>query len=238
MIVGYARVSAEDQDLTVQLGQLTEAGCTKIFSEKKSGTKVDDRTQLKACLAYVREGDLLVFTRIDRLARSVRDFANILSALDEKSVGMRCLLQPFDTTTPQGRLMRDMLAAFAEFETAVRRERQMEGIRLAKELGVYNRKISGKFTMAQVASASRRLRKGQSYAEVAAATGISDDFLRKRFPEYNKKAYSRSGSATKVPYRDDLPEEPAPEPVVESDTPETVEKKMRFLDRFLGGAKG
>lgn len=238
--VGYARVSSSDQDLTVQIEQLEAAGCTKIFSEKKSGTKLQDRSELEKCLNYVREGDVLVFTRIDRLARSVRDFSNILASLDEKSVGMRCLLQPFDSTTPSGKLMRDMLAAFAEFETTVRRERQMEGIAAAKARGAYIPKLNA-IHSSKLSAASRRLRKGQSYAQVAASTGISDDLLRLRFPDYNKKAYSRAGSETKVPYKG---QQPAPETALEPETaapatpvaeePKSAPRRPGFFGRFAG----
>lgn len=131
--VGYARVSSYGQSLDVQLERLAE--CDKVFSEKKSG-KTDDREQLKAVLEWVRDGDVLVVTKLDRLARSTRDLLNIVNKLDDKGVELRVLDQNIDTGTPTGKLMLAMLGAIAEFENDLRRERQMDGIQMAKKKGV------------------------------------------------------------------------------------------------------
>lgn len=136
-VVGYARVSSSGQSLEVQEDQLREAGCERIFAEKRSGTSTVGREKLEEALAWVRDGDVLVVTRLDRLARSVVDLRQIVDALTRKGVGFRCLQQHIDTTTSEGRLMLGVLAAFAEFETDIRKERQREGIEKAKAAGRY-----------------------------------------------------------------------------------------------------
>src|SRR5581483_822746 len=136
--IGYARVSSVGQTLEVQEQLLNEAGCERIFSEKRSGTSTNGREQLAQALDWVREGDVLVVTRLDRLARSVTDLRLILDRLAAKGVGFRALQQgSIDTTSSNGRLMLNILAAFAEFETDLRRERQADGIAKAKLAGVY-----------------------------------------------------------------------------------------------------
>lgn len=135
-IVGYARVSSVGQSLDVQLQKLEEAGCTKIFAEKRSGRQYDNRVELQACLNYVREGDILVISRLDRMARSVLDLAKIADLLQKKGVSLRVLDQSIDTTTPEGRLMFSLLGAFAAFEADIRAERQSDGIKLALSKGV------------------------------------------------------------------------------------------------------
>ncbi len=139
-IVGYVRVSSVDQNFQIQIEALQAAGAEKIFSEKQSGTSTDRRVALANCLDWVREGDVLVVTRLDRLARSMTDLRQIIDALEAKRVGFRCIQQPMDTTTAEGRLMLNILGSFAEFETALRYERQMEGIAKAKAAGTYSRK--------------------------------------------------------------------------------------------------
>lgn len=120
------------------MSQLTEAGCEKIFAEKKSGTSTNGRDELERALDYVREGDVFVVTRLDRLARSIVDLRQIIDRLSAKGVGFRCLQQGgIDTTKPEGRLMLNILASFAEFETELRKERQREGIEKAKSEGKY-----------------------------------------------------------------------------------------------------
>ena len=134
---GYARVSTIDQDLSVQQNALKAAGCKLIRSEKASGTRRDGRTELQMLLDFLQAGDTLVVTRIDRLARSIRDLQNIVHELKDKGVALKATEQPIDTSTAAGKAFLDMLGVFAEFETNLRRERQMEGIAAAKEAGVY-----------------------------------------------------------------------------------------------------
>ena len=138
--VGYARVSSVGQSLDVQLVKLNH--CDKIFSEKASGVD-SQRTQLKECLNYVREGDTLIITKLDRLARSTLDLAKISDGLKKKKVALLVIDQSIDTSTPTGKLLFDMLGAIAEFENSIRSERQMDGIQQAKQKGVqFGRKVA------------------------------------------------------------------------------------------------
>lgn len=136
-IYGYARVSTADQDLTIQQEALKSAGCEIIRSEKVSGTSVKDRTELTTLLEFIRSGDELIITRVDRLARSVFDLQTIVMDLHDKGVSLRATEQPIDTSTAAGKCFFDMLGIFSEFETNLRRERQMEGIAKAKAAGKF-----------------------------------------------------------------------------------------------------
>jgi DNA invertase Pin-like site-specific DNA recombinase len=137
MKYGYARVSSVGQDLTIQVEALTNAGCETIRQEKVSGTSVQGRDELNTLLEFLRDGDELVVTRIDRLARSIRDLQNIVYDLEKKGVVLSATEQPIQTNTSAGKCFLDMLGVFGEFETNLRKERQMEGIAKAKEKGVY-----------------------------------------------------------------------------------------------------
>jgi DNA invertase Pin-like site-specific DNA recombinase len=137
MLVGYARVSTSDQDLSSQLDRLRGAGCEKLFAEKVSGISAE-RPELIHALEFVREGDVLVVTRLDRFARSSADLHNLIRTLSKKEVGFRCIEQHgVDTTSSSGKLMLGLLGAVAEFELALRAERQREGIARAKLRGTY-----------------------------------------------------------------------------------------------------
>jgi len=131
--VGYARVSSIGQTLDVQLDKLED--CDKVFQEKVSGAS-DRRSRLKACLEYVREGDTLVVTRLDRLARSTLHLCQIAAELEGKGVDLQVLDQNINTGDATGRLLFNMLGAIAQFETEIRAERQRDGILKAKERGV------------------------------------------------------------------------------------------------------
>ena len=135
--IGYARVSTTDQDCGIQIAALKAAGCEAIRSEQKSGTTTKGRTELETVLSFLREGDELVVTRIDRLARSLLDLEAIVQSLAAKKATLRATEQPIDTSSAAGRAFLQMLGVFAEFETALRRERQLEGVAKAKALGVY-----------------------------------------------------------------------------------------------------
>jgi len=138
MLVGYGRVSSISQSLDIQHDALTQAGCEKIFAEKMSGRSTTHREQLALALDFVREGDTLCITRLDRLARSVGDLHQIMEKLTAKGVAFRCLNQSgVDTDTSTGRLMLAVLGAVAAFENDIRRERQMEGVMKAKAAGKY-----------------------------------------------------------------------------------------------------
>jgi DNA invertase Pin-like site-specific DNA recombinase len=136
-VYGYARVSTEDQNLDIQLAALKAAGCEKIRSEKITGTSTNDRQELRTLLEFVEAGDTIVITRIDRLARSIGDLQDIVRDLKAKGVALKATEQPIDMTTAAGKCFLDMLGVFAEFETNLRKERQMEGIAKAKAAGVY-----------------------------------------------------------------------------------------------------
>jgi len=124
--IGYARVSTTDQDLDLQESALRAAGCEVIRAEKRSGTTTQGR-----------KGDVLMVTRIDRLARSIGDLQDIVRVVKAKGAALKATEQPIDTSTAAGKCFLDMLGVFAEFETNLRRERQLEGIAKAKADGVY-----------------------------------------------------------------------------------------------------
>jgi DNA invertase Pin-like site-specific DNA recombinase len=136
-IYGYARVSSADQDYSLQEQALRTAGCEIIRAEKASGTACTGRTELELLLEFLRKGDTLIVTRVDRLARSIKDLQDIVYALKERGVTLRATEQPIDTQSAAGKAFLDMLGVFAEFETNLRRERQLEGIAAAKARGVY-----------------------------------------------------------------------------------------------------
>lgn len=132
-LVGYARVSSVGQSLEVQLEKLGH--CDKLFQEKASGTE-HKRPELSACLKYLREGDVLLVTRLDRLARSTLHLCQIAQELEQEGVHLQVLDQNIDTSSATGRFLFHMLSAVAQFETELRKERQLDGIRKAKERGV------------------------------------------------------------------------------------------------------
>ena len=166
---GYARVSTTDQDLDVQYEALEKAGCRVIRAEKVSGTSVRGRDELRTLLDFIRPGDELVVTRVDRLARSMGDLQDIIRGLKAKGATLRATEQPIDTSTPAGKAFLDMLGVFAEFETNLRRERQMEGIAKAKARGVYE----GRKASINVDEVRRLLAEGVRPSAVARQLGIS-----------------------------------------------------------------
>lgn len=170
-LVGYARVSTTDQSLDIQLAKLAEAGCEKVFAERRTGTTTVGRAQFDAMMEYIREGDTLIVTKMDRLARSMRDLCNTVNALNDKEIGFRVLDQGgIDTTTPNGRLMLHLLGAFAEFETNLRKERQMEGIAKAKAAGAYTKGGRPKKDDSEI---KRLVDLGKKPMEIVRETGIS-----------------------------------------------------------------
>lgn len=167
-IYGYARVSTIDQDLSIQEAALSAAGCTIIRAEKKSGASRQGRSELQTLLEFLRESDTLVVTRIDRLARSVADLQDIVGLLKAKQVTLKATEQPIDTSSAAGKAFLDMLGVFAEFETNLRKERQMEGIAAAKGRGVYKGR-KAKLDVSEI----RRLRgEGLGATEIARQLGI------------------------------------------------------------------
>ena len=129
-LIGYARVSSRAQSVDVQVAALTRAGvqADHLYQEKVSGRKRDGRAALEELLRYVRKGDTVVVTKLDRLARSTRDLLHIAKVLEDKGVDLKVLDQPVDTTSAAGKLFFTILGAFAEFEASIRAERQREGI--------------------------------------------------------------------------------------------------------------
>lgn len=136
-LIGYARVSTTDQELEIQLAALKAVGCAVIRSEKVTGTSRAGRSELATVLDFIGAGDTLVVTRVDRLARSIGDLQDIVRALKAKGAVLKATEQPIDTGTAAGKAFLDMLGVFAEFETNLRLERQLEGIAAAKSKGVY-----------------------------------------------------------------------------------------------------
>ena len=165
---GYARVSTVDQDLALQREALERAGCQVIRAEKVSGTSTQGREELRTLLDFVRKGDELVVTRVDRLARSIADLQDVMRELREKGATLRATEQPIDTSTAAGKAFLDMLGVFAEFETNLRRERQMEGIARAKARGVYK----GRKPSVDVAEVRRLHAEGVRPSEIVRRMGV------------------------------------------------------------------
>lgn len=134
MLIGYARVSSNEQDTTAQVAALKAAGCEIIFREKASGGRWD-RPELHKLLGQLRKGDVLVVWKLDRLSRSLRDLLTVMEKLQEGKAGFRSLTEAVDTTTPAGRMMMQMVGSFAEFERAMLKERTKAGLDAAKKEG-------------------------------------------------------------------------------------------------------
>lgn len=168
--IGYARVSTTDQDTEIQVKQLEAAGCDKVYREQISGSTME-RPQLQAALDYIREGDILVVTRIDRLARTLRDLQNMVYSLRENGIHLQATEQSIDTSTAAGKAFLGMLGVFAEFETNLREERQAEGIMKAKAAGKYK----GRAPLADeaVEQVLELIASGLSKSKVAKRVGIS-----------------------------------------------------------------
>lgn len=165
-IIGYARVSSNGQDLELQRQALKAAGCAKIWEEKKSGARAD-RQQLMRLLKALESGDAVIVTRLDRLARSTRDFMNIIHQIDEAGATFRSLAETWaDTTTPHGKLLLTMLAGLAEFERSLIRARTGEGRERAKARGVQFGRPP-KLTAHQKREAVERFKAGEAVMEIA-----------------------------------------------------------------------
>nr|WP_025826409.1 recombinase family protein [Acetobacter persici] len=169
MKYGYARVSTSDQDLTIQETALQKAGCEIIRGEKVSGTSREGRQELDTLLQFLRAGDSLVVTRIDRLARSISDLQDIVRYLEDKKVSLICTQQPIDTSNAVGKMFLNLLGVFAQFETELRRERQLEGIVKAKEKGVYK----GRKQMIDHEQVKALKGQGLGVSEIMRQTGVS-----------------------------------------------------------------
>lgn len=172
MIVGYARVSTDGQSLEAQHAALAAAGAERVFAEKQSGIKTD-RAALARCLRGLEAGDVLLVTKLDRLARSTRDLLNTLAAIGEAGASFKSLGDPWaDTTTPHGRLMLTVLGGLAEFERHLILSRTNEGRVRARARGVrFGRKL--KLTKHQRAEALARMAQGETLTAIARSYNVS-----------------------------------------------------------------
>lgn len=175
--VGYARVSTREQHLEQQLAALRDAGCTRIFQEKASGTN-SDRPQLQATFDYLRPEDTLVVWRLDRLGRSLRHLVATVATLGEAGIGFQSIHESIETTTSTGRLVFHIFAALAEFERDLIADRTQEGLAAAREKG----KIGGRpraLTPERIELARSLRREGRSYSAIAALLNVSDRTVRR-----------------------------------------------------------
>lgn len=172
MFVGYARVSTSDQRLDLQLDALDAAGCKRTFSDEASGAK-SDRVGLQEALQFVREGDVLIVWRLDRLGRSLKDLVSRVDELRERGVGFRSLTEGIDTTSPAGKLTFHLFGALAEFERELIRERTKAGLESARARGRKGGRPP-KMTPKKVALASKLMADPAiSVAEVCEAVGVA-----------------------------------------------------------------
>jgi DNA invertase Pin-like site-specific DNA recombinase len=166
MLIGYARVSTSEQETSAQVAALKAAGCERIYREKASGGRWD-RPELHRLMDQLRKGDVLVVWKLDRLSRSLRDVLVLMERLAEVKAGFRSLTEAIDTTTPAGRMMMQMVGAFAEFERAMLRERTKAGLDAARKNG----RIGGrrpKLSPEQQGEITRMVSKGEKTAADAA----------------------------------------------------------------------
>jgi len=180
-IYGYARVSTDGQSLASQDAQLHAAGCAKVYAEKISGAR-SDRPELAKVIRRLGEGDVLVVTRLDRLARSTRDLLNIIDAIAKAGAGFKSLADAWaDTTTPHGRLMLTVLGGLAEFERHLITARTAAGRTRAKANGVkFGRPAT--LTPHQRREAIQRLRDGATQADLARTYGVSQSTISRLEP--------------------------------------------------------
>jgi DNA invertase Pin-like site-specific DNA recombinase len=167
-VIGYARVSTTDQDLSIQEAALRAAGCDVIRAEKRSGTTTQGRDELRIILDFLHAGDVLMVTRIDRLARSIADLQDIVRQVRARGASLKATEQPIDTSTAAGKCFLDILGVFAEFETNLRKERQLEGIAKAKAAGVYR----GRRVSIDAATVREMKAQGLGPTAIAKALGI------------------------------------------------------------------
>ena len=171
MLIGYARVSTQDQDLTLQLEALNEAGCEKIFEDRVSGAKAD-RDGLRQAMTVLQEGDTVVVWKLDRLGRSLKDLISIINALANRDVHFRSLTDSIDTSTPSGRFFFHVMVSLAQMERELIAERTRAGRDAARKQG----RVGGRpreITDAKIAAATRLLQDGTSYREVSKTLGVA-----------------------------------------------------------------
>ena len=171
MLIGYARVSTQDQNLELQLDALTKAGCQKVFEDTISGTRAD-RPGLGKALAMLREGDTLVVWKLDRLGRSVKQLVELVSALHKQNVQFKSLTDSIDTGTPSGRFFFHVMASLAEMERDLIVERTRAGLDVARQLGRKGGR-KPKMTDSKIESAKKLLASGVPPKDVAKNLGVS-----------------------------------------------------------------
>ncbi|MDO5049354.1 MAG: recombinase family protein [Actinomycetaceae bacterium] len=170
-LIGYARVSTAEQHLDAQLAALNDAGCSRVFTDQASGARTD-RPELAAALDYLREGDTLVVWKLDRLGRSLAHLVHVIEDLEKRGVEFRSLSESIDTTTPGGRLVFHMAAAFAQFERDLIRERTNAGLEAARAKG----KVGGRpsvMTADRIKAARDMYSQGATYTQIGAVLGVS-----------------------------------------------------------------
>jgi len=180
MKIGYARVSTKDQNLSMQLDALKEAGCEQIFKEKISGASIE-RKELDNLVGQLRKGDIIVVWKLDRLARSLKDLLRLVNEFQEKGVGFISLNDPIDTTTPQGRLVFTLFGALAEFEREIIKERTKAGLESARARGRKGGRPPGlsKEASYKASAAVEMYIKRMPVNEIAKSLGISKTTLYK-----------------------------------------------------------
>ena len=181
MIYGYARVSTDHQSLAAQVERLTAEGCSKVFQETASGSRAD-RAALKRAIGRLASGDVLIVTRLDRLARSTRDLLNVLEEITRRGAGFQSLADAWaDTTTAHGRLMVTILGGLAEFERELIRARTGEGLKRARERCIRSGP-KPKLTLHQQRDALARREAGESCTEVGRSYNVSHSTISRLKP--------------------------------------------------------
>jgi DNA invertase Pin-like site-specific DNA recombinase len=182
VIIGYARVSTDGQSLEAQQSTLADAGAERIFAEKISGAKTD-RKQLAKAIQALGQGDVLLVTRLDRLARSTRDLLNVLATISERSAGLKSIADPMiDTSSTHGKLILAVLGALSEFERSMILSRTSEGRKRAQERGIkFGRKR--KLSPFQAAEALGRRANGEALTEIARSYGVSHSTISRLGPD-------------------------------------------------------
>lgn len=178
MIIGYARVSTEDQHLDAQISALEEAGAERIFAEKISGTK-KTRSELDRMIEQLREADVVVVTKYDRLSRSLQDLLSIVEAISAKGAGFRSLAEDIDTTTPAGRLVFHVFASIAQFERERISERTREGLAAARKRGRVGGRPPALSAERRAEVARMRDQDGRGIAELARLFQVSPNTIRR-----------------------------------------------------------
>lgn len=181
MLIGYARVSTQDQNPAMQHDALTQAGCERVFTEKASGAQ-RDRPELQAALTYMRPGDTLVVWKLDRLARSLKQLIETVEDLEQQKIGFRSLTESIDTTSPGGKLIFHIFAALAEFERSIIQERTRAGLAAARARGRRGGRPSS-MSAEDIAAAKALLRDPAISVEQAARrVGVSPSTLYRHLP--------------------------------------------------------